>query len=101
MRFQPRWLALAYDIFSPETGAHAWFEVEEAERRCRHVWYPCIPLAEPAGHVWKHRSRASGAPGMHMGLIGALGGEEVTPNRHPQVQREGRESFKVLGNTSS
>lgn len=25
-----------------------------------------------------------------MGLIGALGGEEVTPNRHPQVQREGR-----------
>lgn len=33
-------------------------------------------------------------------IIGALRGEEVIPTP-PQVQREGRESFKVLGDTSS
>lgn len=74
-----------YDIFSPETGAHAWFEVEEAERSVDTCGCPCIP--------WQSQLDMSGNTGLELQGSG-MHGANRSPGRRggdPQPPPPGTE----------
>ena len=64
---------LAYDIFSPETGAHAWFEVEEAELSVDTCSTPASP--------WQSQLDMSGNTGLELQELRNAHGANRSPGR--------------------
>ena len=64
---------MAYDIFSPETGAHAWFKVGEAELSVDMCGTPVSP--------WRSQLDMSGNTGLELQELRNAHGANRSPGR--------------------
>ena len=64
---------MAYDIFSPETGAHAWFKVREAELSVDTCGTPVFP--------WRSQLDMSGNTGLELQELRNAHGANRSPGR--------------------
>lgn len=64
---------MAYDIFSPETGAHAWFKVGEAELSVDTCGTPVFP--------WRSQLDMSGNTGLELQELRNAHGANRSPGR--------------------